>query len=318
MEENGISQNLKERSIPTMKRLGYVILAGICSVCFSVAIAQEEKVSDVQEGSSKAEGMQVMKQKDLRSEPVKRVVALGESTTWGYSVTSKEKCWVNRTVRLLEEFQGQPIELINQGIGANMLTPKNPEYAQSAKPSAIERLSGDLIALKPDLVLLSYGLNDSRGGISLKVFTEEYQKLIDRIKSETKALIVVLNVYYMHESAYQWEVLNHSNYSVTRQFNAAIADLAKENGLILADVWSVEEGVDWIIDQDLCHPNDLGHCLIANRVFEAIARNCSFVTGTLPKQSSFGSFVKKYGNGPDRPSSTKKTKDFTPDPEKER
>ncbi len=293
-----------------MKKLGCVILAGICNMCFSVAISQE--------GSSKAEGMQITKQKDLRSEPIKRIVALGESTTWGYSVTSKDKCWVNRTVCLLEEFQGQPIELINQGIGANMLTPKNPEYAQSAKPSAIERVSGDLIALKPDLVFLSYGLNDSRGGISLKVFTEEYQKLIDRIKSETKAVIVILNVYYMHESAYQWEVLNHSDYSVTRQFNAAIADFAKENGLILADVWSVEEGVDWIIDQDLCHPNDLGHCLIANCVFEAIARNCTFVTSTLPKHSSFGSFVKKYGNGPDRPSSMEKTKDFTPDPEKKK
>jgi len=33
-----------------------------------------------------------IKQKDMRSEPVRRVVALGESTTWGYSVSSNETC----------------------------------------------------------------------------------------------------------------------------------------------------------------------------------------------------------------------------------
>ena len=62
------------------------------------------------------------RQIDLRSEPIKRVVALGGSTTWGYSVSDKSKCWVNQVVRMLEEFQGTEIELINQGIGSNVLT----------------------------------------------------------------------------------------------------------------------------------------------------------------------------------------------------
>ena len=104
------------------------------------------------------------RQVDMRSEPVERVVALGESTTWGYSVSSKDRCWVNQVVRMLEEFQGSRIELINQGIGSNVLTVECPAYEHSAKPSALERLDGDLIAHRPDLVFLSYGLNDSRGG----------------------------------------------------------------------------------------------------------------------------------------------------------
>ena len=86
-------------------------------------------------------------QKDMRSEPVKRVVALGESTTWGYSVSSKEKCWVNQVVAALEEFRGSEIELINQGISSNVLTPECPAYESSAKPSALERLDSDVIAL---------------------------------------------------------------------------------------------------------------------------------------------------------------------------
>jgi len=170
--------------------------------------------------------------------------------------------------------------------------------------------------MDPDLVFLSYGLNDSRGGISVKVFKEEYQEIINRIQLETKAVVVIVNVYYMHESAYRMKGWHYSNYGVTEEFNNAIAELARENGLILADIWTAEKGVDWLVDKDRVHPNDLGHRLIAHRVFEAIARNCSFVTDTLPNDSSFPSFVTKYGNGPDRPSSTNTTKDVTPEPEK--
>ena len=143
------------------------------------------------------------RQIDQRSEPVRRVLALGESTTWGYSVSDKSKCWVNQVVRMLEEFQGAEIELINQGI-------------------------------------------------------------------------------------------------------------AEKNNLILADVYSAETGVDWIIDQDHCHPNDLGHRIIANRVFEAVVRSCSFVGRQMPKTSLIQPFVKKYGNGPDRPSKPGATTEVMP------
>lgn len=242
------------------------------------------------------------RQKDMRAEPVKRAVALGESTTWGYSVSSKDKCWVNQVVAMLEEFQGEKIELINQGIGSNVLTPECPAYEHSAKPSALERVYKEVIALEPDLLLLSYGLNDSRGGTTPEVFHRAYQKLIDLIRAKIDPIIVILNTYYMHEVLYNdcphWE---ESNYEVTDVYNLVIQQIAEANNLILADVYSAEVGVDWIIDMDHCHPNDLGHRIIANRVFEAIVRNCSFVARTVPKETLIGKFANQYGNGPDRP-----------------
>jgi lysophospholipase L1-like esterase len=241
-------------------------------------------------------------QKDMRAEPVKRAVALGESTTWGYSVSSKDKCWVNQLVTVLEEFQGTTIELINQGIGSNVLTPECPAYEYSAKPSALERVDQDVIELEPDLLLLSYGLNDSRGGTPPEVFRQAYQELIDRIRAKINPVIVILNTYYMHEVCYRdcphWE---ESNYEVTEIYNLVIKQIAEANNLILADVYSAEVGVDWIIDMDHCHPNDLGHRIIANRVFEAIVRNCSFVARTMPKETLIGEFASQYGNGPDKP-----------------
>jgi lysophospholipase L1-like esterase len=244
-----------------------------------------------------------IRQKDKRSEPVRRVVALGESTTWGYSVSSKDKCWVNQVVRMLQEFQGSEIELINQGIGSNVLTPDCPAYEFSAKPSALERVDGDVIAHQPDLVFLSYGLNDSRGGTPPEVFRRAYQELIDRIRAAIDPLIVLVNTYYMHEVLYHHcEHWQESSYELTEVYNLVIEQLAEANDLVLADVYAAEVGVDWIVDEDHCHPNDLGHRLIANRVFEAIVRNCSFVACQMPRETLIGHFSSTYGNGPDRPS----------------
>jgi hypothetical protein len=83
-------------------------------------------------------------------------------------------------------------------------------------------------------------------------------------------------------------------------FNVLIRQIAEANDLILADIYAAEGGVDWLVDEDHCHPNDLGHRIIANRVFEAIARNCSFVARTMPKETLINAFSQKYGNGPDR------------------
>ncbi len=244
----------------------------------------------------------VRSQTDMRKEPIRRVVALGESTTWGYSVSEKDKCWVNQVVRMLVEFQGDEIELFNQGIGSNVLTPECPSYEYSAKPSALERLDEELVVLEPDMVFLSYGLNDSRGGTSPEVFRRAYQELIDRIRRKIDPTIVIVNTYYMHEIKYTNSAYwNQSSYDLTEVYNLVIQQIAVENGLVLADVYSAEKGVDWIIDQDHCHPNDLGHRIIANRVFEAIVRNCSFVARQMPQESLARPFKDTYGNGPDKP-----------------
>jgi len=91
------------------------------------------------------------KQIDMRAKPVKRIVALGESTTWGYSVSKKEKCWVNQVSQMLQEFQGSSIELINQGVGSNILTTKCPMYDIKGDTPALERVDADLISLNPDM-----------------------------------------------------------------------------------------------------------------------------------------------------------------------
>lgn len=244
----------------------------------------------------------VKKQKDIRKEPINKIVALGDSITWGFCTSQKEKCWVNKVTTMLEEFQDSKIQLINQGMGGNVLTPKCPSYDYSSKPSGIERIESHIIAHQPDMIFLAYGLNDSRGGTSPEIFRKEYQKLINKILEKINPVIILINTYYMHEEIYNncenWE---DSDYYVTEVYNLIIKQLAEKNNLILADIYSTMIGVDWIIDNDHCHPNDLGHTIIANKVFESIVRNYSFTAFRSPKKSLSNEFVAQYGNGPDIP-----------------
>lgn len=226
---------------------------------------------------------------------------MGESITWGYTASSKEKCWVNLVAEMLEACQGSPIELLNQGVGSNVLTPLCPAYGLSARPSAIERVENGLIALRPDFVLLAYGTNDARGGISPEVFRQEYQRLLDMIRGRINPVIVLVNLIYMHEEKYRdcagWD---KCDYDISEVFNLVIKQLAEKNHAIYADVYSSMSGVDWLVAEDHCHPNDLGHRIMANKIFEAIARNCSFTSLAMSPANSFDNFVQKYGNGPDK------------------
>jgi lysophospholipase L1-like esterase len=240
-----------------------------------------------------------IRQIDIRSEPIKRMVALGESSTWGYSVSRKELCWFSRLAKMLEEFQGSPIEAINQGIGSNVITKKCPLYHWK-NPAALERLDDDVISLRPDFLILSYGLNDARAGTTVEDFRDAYRELIARVRAVCDPTIVILNVYYMHEYMYkEFPGWTHLDQDMTEVFNTLIKKIADEHGAIYADIYSAECGVDWFVDEDHCHANDLGHFVIANKVFEAIARNCSFVASQMPRETLINEFHSKFGNGPE-------------------
>lgn len=218
----------------------------------------------------------LLKQTDLRNSPIRRIVALGDSVTWGMAAQTKEKRWTNLAAAMLEEYQEEKIELINKGICGNILSPDSPARPYADGPCGLERLQEDVIACEPDMIFLAYGLNDARGGTPPEIFRKDYQKMIDEIRSRLSPVIVSLNLYYMHEAFYrECEGWNESDYDITEEFNLIIRQLCEKNSLIYADVYTAQSGVDWTVCEDHCHPNDLGHRLIANRVFEAVVRNCS-------------------------------------------
>ena len=216
-----------------------------------------------------------VKPKDYRKEPFQRLVILGESTVEGGPwLHEKEQRYADVLVRLINLVQEKPIEYINKGIGANSISPRSPGYAQSVKPSAIERYKKDVIENRPDLFILAYGLNDMRAAMPLDDFREDMATIIRDVKKACDPVTVLTTVYYM--TAYHgWTPINKGSVELTRKYNDCIRSLAAEFDCILADVWSAEGGADWVIDYDGVHANKVGNLLIGNKIFEALAQHCS-------------------------------------------
>jgi lysophospholipase L1-like esterase len=216
--------------------------------------------------------------KDCKKGPFKRLVILGESTVEGGPwLRQREDRYGDVLVRLINACQKEPIEYHNKGIGANAISPRSPGYAQSRKPSALERYHRDVIDLQPDLFILAYGLNDMRAAMPLSDFRADMATIIGEVQKACSPVTVLTTVYYMTG----WR--SHPPYdkgsvALTRRYNDCLRGLAAEFDCILADVWAAEGMADWLIHYDGVHANKVGQILIANRIFEALAQHASGLT----------------------------------------
>lgn len=216
-----------------------------------------------------------VKPKDYQKSPFTRMVILGESTVEGGPwLEDPTQRYADVVAKLVESCQGAPLEYHNKGIGANAISPRSPGYEKSRKPSAMERYKDDVIALKPDLFLLCYGLNDMRAGMPVNEFHDDMATIIRDVKAACDPVIVLTTVYYM-TGWRSYPPYDKGSVQLTQQYNDCIRGLAAEYDCILADVWAGEGGADWVIDPDGVHANRTGNLLIAHRIFEALAQHAS-------------------------------------------
>ena len=189
--------------------------------------------------------------------------------------STRERCWASQLARLINELQRVPLELINAGIGANVISTKSPAYEYSGKPAADERLEKHVIALEPDLLVVSYGLNDARGGTPMELFDERLRWIIGTVREKIRPLIVLLGPYYMCDFSLGGQRWGKGNLDIFREYNAAISAVAEQEDCLFVDLLSAYREADWLVHHDGCHANDVGHRLVANKVFEVLASNCS-------------------------------------------
>jgi lysophospholipase L1-like esterase len=215
-----------------------------------------------------------MKQ-DWCSHEFRTLVTLGESTTAGGWSTARERCWASLLAATITDYQTQPVRLINAGIGANVISTRSPCYPHSGKPAANERLDKHVLAHDPDLLVIAYGLNDARGGTPLALFRDELAALIRRVREHIRPVIVLLGPYYMTGFAVGGDEWSHADLALMHRFNEEIAAVAAQEGCLFVDVLGANGHTDWMVHYDGVHANDLGHRVIANRIFEVLAQHCS-------------------------------------------
>ena len=229
----------------------------------------------------------VARKRDWWDKEFRSLVTLGESTTAGGWASHRERCWAHQLARLINEFQRVPVQLVNVGIGANVISTRSPAYEHSGKPAALERLGPHVIRHKPDLLVVSYGLNDARGGTPLDLFVREMQTLIDRVRASIQPLIVLLGPYYMTGFDRFGPNWNKATLQLFHRFNEATSKVAADKDCLFADLLSACDNANWLVHHDTVHANDLGHRIVANKVFELLASHCSGLaqeTQALEKQ----------------------------------
>jgi lysophospholipase L1-like esterase len=183
---------------------------------------------------------------------------------------------------MINEHQRVPVQLINAGIGANVISTKSPGYAHSGKPAASERIDKHIPtatanghAVETDLLIISYGLNDARGGTPVGLFCSEMADIVRRVRERIQPLIVLVGPYYMTDFRLGGPTWQHASLDVFEQYNSATEELAGRLDCLYVDLLSAFNRADWLVHDDGVHANDLGHRVVANKIFEVLASNCS-------------------------------------------
>jgi len=181
-------------------------------------------------------------------------VAFGDSITDGYGVS-----------RGFVSLLALKISAANPGLD---LATINTGMSGDTSRGGLYRLGRDVLNHLPDLVTINFGVNDAFSGISPEQFAGNLRDMVSGIRDAGCDRILLLSCESIPEDWAEQQVLPYWD---------AMQVLAEETSCVYADVhgrW-VEElrggrpESDLIIHGDL-HPNEEGHKLIAEAVFEAM------------------------------------------------
>lgn len=128
----------------------------------------------------------------------------------------------------------------------------------------LRRLERDVLARRPDLVLVSFGLNDMKNALPVQKFTSDLAAVVDGI-SGSGAQVVLMTTTRLQRGT---SVLARAN---PAPYNQAIRDLAMERGIPLLDVWEGFEGLntpEYLMD--VAHPNAEGYRELARIVRQGL------------------------------------------------
>lgn len=204
-----------------------------------------------------------------------RIVALGDSITKGVrgGVTGAQtfeallQVWLSAHVA--------PVEVINVGIGGERTD------------MALLRLDADVIALKPDYVLVMYGTNDSHidaGKTDVRLPLQQYEQNLDTIIARLRdagakpILMTSIPMLHTHQHALRPPYAEQGpNYKLT-EYVAACRQVAAGEDVPLVDnfaAWAEAAflGADLpALTTDGCHPNPAGHEFLACTIYPVLAR----------------------------------------------
>jgi lysophospholipase L1-like esterase len=199
----------------------------------------------------------------------KTVVCLGDSVTGVYYHTGGERAYPELLeIALKKVHPGAAVNVVNAGISGN--TTEN----------GLARLDKDVLAKKPDLVTVTFGLNDM-GRLPAEKFHENLKTIVERCRAvKSEVMLCSTNA-----------VINTSGRPIPKllEFNEITRKTAAEVGVPFCDTYAAYEALEkkdaWdfrLTLSDEIHPNLHGHKIMARAICRAITGKDASLDDLLP------------------------------------
>lgn len=183
--------------------------------------------------------------KKAKENPI-TVAFLGGSITQGANSTRINRCYASLVQKWFKD-KFKEVNFINAGIGATT----------SVLGSA--RVDEQVIALKPDIVMIDFSVNDE----NTEEFLESYESLVRKLLKSGSAVLLMHNLYYDDgHNAQEIHKMIAQHYNLS---GVSIRD-ALYPKILAGDIIREE------ITEDMLHPNDKGHKLLADLVSEFLEK----------------------------------------------
>lgn len=190
-------------------------------------------------------------------EPV-RIVCIGDSITGVYYHTGGLRAYPEMLeIALRKVYPETQVTVRNAGISGD------------TTKGALARLDRDVLAYKPHLVTVMFGMNDLVG-TPLAVFQKNLKEICARCRQAGAEVLLCTQNSVVDTPARPGSKL--------AEFTQAIRDVGKEEAIGVADCYALYEAVrtkdalDWsLLHSDAIHPNMDGHKVFASVIAEAIA-----------------------------------------------
>jgi acyl-CoA thioesterase I len=184
-----------------------------------------------------------------------RIVAFGDSITAGGDASEPALIfWERWAAALRVKYPRATIETTNGATGGDSTV------------QGLQRLQEKVLQQRPDLVLIGFGMNDhNRNGVPLDQFAANLRTLIDRIRADTGAEIILFSAFppnpKWHFGSHNMEAYADVTERVAREEHCAFADVY-HYWMSLAARKKPED----LLANNINHPNDFGHWIY----FEAL------------------------------------------------
>lgn len=210
------------------------------------------------------------------------LVAFGDSTT-----APRGKTEVYATLLASElSFEGGDVKVVNSGIGGNTTS------------NAKARFEKDVLAHKPDVVIIQFGINDSAVDVWKKPPATGPRVPLDTYRANLTEMVHTLKkngarVVLMTSNPISWTDPLKKLYATApyvlsdpdgmnvllRDYAETVRKLAQEEGVDLVDIYTAFKNADaapkrkpgWLCSDGM-HPDDDGHRLVANLLIEHLSK----------------------------------------------